>query len=73
MEWKEADGLPAVCENCSEEDCYNCDHARERWTLSPREALILRRKGLTNAVMRLLRQIQSIDEELQTLSSSNIP
>lgn len=45
MEWIEADPLPAVCQNCQEEECYNCDYAGERWTLSQADELRVRRKG----------------------------
>lgn len=29
MEWIEANPLPAECQSCQEEDCYNCDYAGE--------------------------------------------
>ena len=34
MEWIEANPLPTECQNCQEEDCYNCDFAMKRWYLS---------------------------------------
>ena len=64
MEWLEADPLPQVCRNCREEDCYNCDHAGERWFLSREDELRLRRKGLLKAIERLQRQVEEIDREL---------
>lgn len=33
MRFKETQPLPAVCMNCKEEDCYNCDNALDRWKL----------------------------------------
>ncbi len=71
MEWIEANPLPAVCENCQEEDCYNCDYAGERWTLSQADELRVRRKGLLKAIDRLQRQVKAIDEELKALEDNN--
>lgn len=34
MNWIEANPLPLECENCQEEECYNCDYAMKRWYLS---------------------------------------
>lgn len=68
MEWIEADPLPVVCQNCTEEDCYNCDTAGKRWYLPREDELRLRRKGVVKAVERLQRQIQAIDRELQTFT-----
>jgi hypothetical protein len=64
MEWLEANPLPVVCENCEEEDCYNCDHAGERWFLPKVDELRLRRKGLERAIERMQQQIKEIDWEL---------
>ena len=64
MEWLEANPLPVECENCQEEDCYNCDHAGKRWYLSEEDELRVRRKGLLKAVERLQRQIKEIDRKL---------
>jgi hypothetical protein len=64
MEWLETNPLPAVCLSCEEADCYNCDHAGERWKLSERDELILRRKMLSRSVERMQRQIAEIDERL---------
>ena len=63
MEWLEADPLPAVCQRC-EGDCYNCDHAGERWILSRTDELRVRRKMLEKAILRIQRQIAEIDQEL---------
>ena len=64
MEWLEADPLPAVCRQCKE-DCYNCDHAGERWILSRTDELRVRRKMLEKAILRMQRQIAEIDRELE--------
>lgn len=69
MEWIEADPLPAVCQNCQEEECYNCDYAGERWTLSQADELRVRRKGLLKAIERLQRQVKAIDAELEVLGN----
>ena len=67
MEWLEANPLPDVCVNCTEEDCYNCDYAGERWYLSQVDALRLRRKMLVRAIERLQRQVVAIDDELRKI------
>ena len=69
MEWIEADPLPPAYQDCQEEDCYNCDHAGERWTLSQADELRVRRKGLLKAIERLQRQVKAIDAELEVLEN----
>ena len=69
MKWIEANPLPAVCQNCQEEECYNCDYAGERWTLSQADELRVRRKGLLKAIERLQRQVKAIDAELEVLEN----
>ena len=69
MEWIEANPLPAVCQNCQEEECYNCDYAGKRWTLSQADELRVRRKGLLKAIDRLQRQVEAIDAELEVLEN----
>ena len=69
MEWIEANPLPAVCQNCQEEECYNCDFAGERWTLSQADELRIRRKGIIKAIDRLKRQLEAIDAELEVLEN----
>lgn len=34
IEYTENSPLPAVCVECREEECYNCDHLLERWEIS---------------------------------------
>ena len=69
MEWIEANPLPAVCQNCQEDDCYNCDYAGERWTLSKADELRVKRKMLVKAIERLERQVKAIDAELEVLEN----
>ena len=69
MEWIEVSPLPPACQNCQEEECYNCDYAGERWTLSKADELRVRRKGLLKAIDRLQRQVKAIDAELEVLEN----
>ena len=69
MEWIEADPLPPACQDCQEEDCYNCDPAGERWTLSQADELRIKRKGLMKAIERLQRQVKAIEAELEGLEN----
>lgn len=64
MNWIEAETIPAACRDCTEEDCYNCDTAGERWYLSREDGLRVRRKQMVRAIERLQRKIYSIDIEL---------
>lgn len=65
MEWVEVETLPMECQDCQEEECYNCDHAGKRWQPAKEDRLLLRRKGLVKAIERLQRQIEEIDRELR--------
>lgn len=69
MEWIEKNPLPPECVNCQEEECYNCDYAGKRWTLSRADELRVRRKGLLKAIERLERQVRAIDAELEGLEN----
>ena len=69
MEWIEKNPLPPECVNCQEEECYNCDYAGKRWTLSQADELRVRRKGLLKAIDRLQRQVEAIDAELEVLEN----
>ena len=64
MEWLERNPIPSECQECQEEDCYNCDNTGKRWYLSEEDELRVRRKSLVKAVERLQRQIADIDERL---------
>ena len=70
MEWLEAHPLPAECQNCREEDCYNCDTAGKRWYLSREDELLLRRKSLVRSIEQAQRKVQEIDRELDQLFGS---
>jgi len=41
MDFIEATPLPTECRCCQEPDCYSCDHASKRWTLSKKQELLL--------------------------------
>ena len=69
MEWIEANPLPPECVDCQEEECYNCDYAGKRWTLSQADELRVRRKGLLKAIDRLQRQVEAIDAVLEVLEN----
>ena len=56
MEWQEADPIPKVCESCKEEDCYNCDIAGIRWTLSKEDELRIKHLLMVCAAERLQRK-----------------
>lgn len=68
MEWMEANPLPNICLSCKEAECYNCEHAGERWYLSRKDELHLRRKSLIKAIERLQKQVRIIDEELTNIT-----
>lgn len=69
MEWLEEYPIPDECKDCQEEECYNCDAAGKRWTLSNEDALRTRRALMIRAMKRLERQIAAIDKELHTCCS----
>ena len=48
-------------------DCSSCDHGGERFYLSRKDELTIKRKGLVKAIERLERQISEIDNELKTM------
>ena len=71
MEYHEVHPLPAVCRGCKDLLCADCDHALERWTLSRRDELILRKKGLEQAMGRLQRQLAEVEQALALLEQRN--
>ena len=71
MKWLEAEPLPTECQQCQEEDCYNCDYSAKRWYLSEEDSLLIRRKGLIKAIERLRRQVDKIDKQLYTFGDRN--
>ena len=68
MEWLETTPLPRVCQECIADDCYNCDHAGERWYPAKADELKLRRKGLLKAIERLQRKVAELDREIANFS-----
>ena len=68
MKWLECDPLPAKCQSCREEECYNCDIAGERWTLSQEDDLRTRRALKLRAIERLKREVAEIDAKLRALT-----
>ena len=65
MRWVQKNPIPEICENCVQEDCYNCDMAGERWMLSGEDALRTRRKMMVRAIVRVERKIAEIDAQLK--------
>ena len=63
MEWIEREPLPVECQNCNEEDCYNCDHALKRWYLSREDELLLKKITLKRSMERLCRKEQNVNKE----------
>lgn len=70
MHYIEANPLPTACRDCTEQDCGECDHIGERWILPKRDALLIRRKGLEQAIRRFQRQIDQIDRRLRELDEA---
>ena len=52
MEYIENSVAPAACIECDAKDCYECDHAGERWQLTELSKLLLKRKAKENAIKR---------------------
>lgn len=69
MEWIEANPLPQRCQECHEEDCYNCDYAGERWYLSKADELRTRKQMMLRAIERYQRKIAEIDKELEVIEN----
>ena len=67
MEWLELNPIPEECRECKEEDCYNCDTAELRWTLSREDELRARRMLMVRAIERFQRRLAAIDAELEKL------
>ena len=59
--------MPEECKNCMEDDCYNCDIAGKRWSLSGAEELRINRMHMARAIARLQRKIAAIDAELEKM------
>ena len=70
MDFIEATPLPTECRCCQETDCYNCDHASKRWTLSKKQELLLLRKLKEKAILRFKRQIEEIDYQIAMMEEA---
>lgn len=69
MEYIENSVAPAACIECDAKDCYECDHAGERWQLTELSKLLLKRKAKENAIKRLQQEIMQLDREIKTIKS----
>ena len=70
MDFIEAIPLPTECRCCQEPDCYSCDHASKRWTLSKKQELLLLRKLKEKAILRFKRQIEEIDYQIAMMEEA---
>ena len=70
MDFIEATPLPTECRCCQKTDCYNCDHASKRWTLSKKQELLLLRKLKEKAILRFKRQIEEIDYQIAMMEEA---
>ena len=70
MDWKEQEELPTACRKCWKEECDNCDHTGERWVLSERDDLLVRRKMLLRQIDRLHRRLEEIEKALKTIDGN---
>lgn len=64
LNYVESTASPVCCEGCNEPDCYNCDHAGDRWIISRRKELILKKELKYKAILRLQREIREINVQL---------
>ena len=70
MDFIEATPLPTECRCCQKTDCYNCDHASKRWTLSKKQELLLLRKLKEKAILRFKRKIEEIDYQIAMMEEA---
>lgn len=70
MDFIEATPLPTECRCCQKTDCYNCDHASKRWTLSKKQELLLLRKLKEKAILHFKRQIEEIDYQIAMMEEA---
>ena len=70
MDFIEATPLPTECRCCQKTDCYICDHASKRWTLSKEQELLLLRKLKEKAILRFKRQIEEIDYQIAMMEEA---
>ena len=70
MDFIEATPHPTECRCCQKKDCYSCDHASKRWTLSKKQELLLLRKLKEKAILRFKRQIEEIDYQIAMMEEA---
>ncbi len=70
-DYVEAFPLPVCCEKCNDYDCYECEHASERWLISTRRELELKKKLKEKAIARFQREIAEIDRQLANFSEGS--
>lgn len=75
MEYIEVNPLPAVCVLCKHkgvirEDCIKCYFASDRWRLSPKDQLILRKEKLLYEIEQNKNKIAEIDKKLLEIENS---
>lgn len=74
MEYTERSPLPAVCLACQEPDCWECDHAGERWILPEQDRRMLSRKLKEQAIARYQREIAAeVKEEPSDGGTTKFP
>ena len=65
MNWIEAEQLPQACEQCREQECYNCEVAAQRWVLTEQAKLRIRRNVIRKEIERLLVELSQIERKLE--------
>lgn len=63
MELIERDPLPAVCRDCQEPDCWECDYAGKRWIFSEEDQRTISRKMKERAIARCQRLLMERREK----------
>ncbi len=64
MELLEKTPLPDCCQECQEEDCWECDNAGERWQLAPIDKLKAERALHYRAMVRHAEKVVELDRQL---------
>lgn len=69
MNYYEVEQLPEVCLTCEEEDCYNCDHALERWEMSKLDRLKMKRALKIVQLKSIMEHTEKIEAEIKDLDT----
>lgn len=69
MNYYEVEQLPEVCLTCEEEDCYNCDHALERWEMSKLDRLKMKRALKIVQLKRIMEHTEKIEAEIDKVEA----